>query len=129
MTSMPPRQLPPMPTWREAMESVYQNMRAAGTRASGLLEHRRHAESECEHAGLSLARKSDPEVSGVRYIARSTIPQDDGQRAAALALRRADSEWQRAVSEQKHWEQSWKWYADELDAHPELADQPCRRFE
>ncbi len=125
---MPPRNVPPMPTWREAMESVYQLMRAAGSRASGLLEHRRHAERECEHAGLSLARKADPDVAGIAYIARSTIPQDDGQRAAVLALRRADSEWQRSLADQKHWEQSWKWYADELDAHPELADVAVRRF-
>jgi hypothetical protein len=125
---MPPRNIPPMPTWREAMESVYQNMRTAGARAASFREQLRDAEFECERLGLKLARKADQEVAGQRYIARETPPDGENQRKAALALRRIDNEYQAARSEQRHWEASWKWYADELDAHPELADKPVRRF-
>jgi hypothetical protein len=125
---LPPRQIPSPPTWREAMESMYQNQRVAGSRAAGLLEQKRHAEAECERWGLSLARKHDPEVAGLRYIARSTPPESDTQKAAARALRRADNDYQQAVGEQRHWEESWRWYQDELDAHPELADQPVKRW-
>jgi phage protein D len=123
MADLPPRQLPPRPTWREALESVYQNMRTAGAKAATLLEQRRYAEDECERLGLKLARKADPEVAGQRYIARETAPDGENQRKAAVALRKIDNEYQRAIGDQKHWEASWKWYADELDAHPELADQ------
>lgn len=120
--------VPEMPTWRQAMESVYQNMRLAKSRAEGLREAKRRAEEECEHVGLSLARKHDPDMAGLRYIARSTPAEGDDQVAAVTALRRADNEFQRAVGDYRHWEGMWRWYADELEAHPELADQPVRRF-
>lgn len=116
------RVIPPPGTYREAMASAYNLMREAAQFEGPALAAFRDAEFKCEDLGLSLARKHDLDVSGAKYISRTTKPTSDEQIASCRALAIADGKYQHARADKLHWERVWRGWADFLEAHPHMAD-------
>jgi len=117
-----PREVPPVPTYRDAMASSYELMKQAAQDEGRTLGELRDAEEAVRSAGMNLAKDHDPSVSGTHYISRSTPPKTDEDKARVRTLWRADMAYQKAEESKKHWERYWRDYHDFITAHPELAD-------
>jgi len=116
------REVPPVPTYREAMESSYVLMQEAARDLPMAREALLAARNRCRDMGLRPVHDDDPGYQGSRYISLATPATADAQKATVKALWAADQAYQRAEDSKKHWERYWLDYHDFITAHPELAD-------
>jgi hypothetical protein len=113
-----------IPTYAEALRSAYTLAGQAAQAEREAYEVRRDAEWRVIDAGMKLAREHDLEAyEKGAYIARVTQPDSDDQKDLVRKLMAADKAFQKAAAERKHWERVGAWRSDQLEAHPELAEQ------